>query len=159
VQHHLAALATGQATHLAPRQEGSLDGFLAGLASAWQHGEIRATHRLAPRPARDWRTRKDPFERVWPSVRTWLEADPDRVGKELFVRLQHDGPAKCMTHGVNRGHSGVPTPYRRAEGHIRCAASARRAGTPRGRRPHACADAPRTGTGRSRGAKSQDARR
>ena len=81
VQHHLAALAAGETTHLPPRHEGSLDGFLAGLATAWQHGEVRATHRLAPRPARDWRTRKDPFERAWPCVRAWLEAEPDRVGK------------------------------------------------------------------------------
>jgi hypothetical protein len=92
VQHHLAALAAGQTTHLAPRPEGSLDGFLAGLATAWQHGEVRATHRLAPRPARDWRTRADPFESVWPCVRAWLEAEPDRVGKELFARLQGELP-------------------------------------------------------------------
>src|ERR1700730_627740 len=92
VQHHLAALAAGQTTHLAPRGEGSLDGFLAGLATAWQQGEVRATHRLAPRPARDWRTRKDPFESAWPCVRAWLEAEPDRVGKELFARLQCELP-------------------------------------------------------------------
>jgi len=91
VQHHLAALAAGQTTHLA-RPEGSLDGFLAGLATAWHHGEVRATHRLTPRPMRDWRTRTDPFERVWPCVRAWLEAEPDRVGKELFVRLQGELP-------------------------------------------------------------------
>jgi hypothetical protein len=101
VQHHLAALAAGQTTHLAPRPEGSLgaprpegslDRFLAGLATAWQHGEVRATHRLTPRPARDWRTRKDPFESAWPYVRAWLEAEPDRVGKDLFARLQSELP-------------------------------------------------------------------
>jgi hypothetical protein len=92
VQHHLAALAAGQITHLAPRPEGSLDRFLAGLATAWQHGEVRATHRLAPRPARDWRTRKDPFASAWPYVRAWLEAEPDRIGKELFARLQSELP-------------------------------------------------------------------
>ena len=92
VQHHVAALAAGQPSHLAPRQDGSLDRFLAGLATAWQHGEVRATHRLAPRAARDWRTRKDPFEAVWPSVRAWLEAEPDRVGSDLFARLQHERP-------------------------------------------------------------------
>jgi len=92
VQHHLAALATGQVTHLAPRSEGSLENFLTGLATAWQHGEVRATHRLTPRPARDWRTRTDPFERAWPCVRAWLEAEPDCVAKELFARLQHELP-------------------------------------------------------------------
>jgi len=35
VQHHLSALSAGQTTHLAPRQDGNLDGFLAGLATAW----------------------------------------------------------------------------------------------------------------------------
>ena len=91
VQHHLAALAAGQTSHLA-RSEGTLDSFLTGLATAWRHGEVRATHRLAPRPARDWRTRKDPFEHAWPCVRAWLEAEPDRVGKELFRRLQGELP-------------------------------------------------------------------
>lgn len=91
VQHHLAALAAGETTHLA-RAEGNLAAFLAGLATAWQHGEVRATHRRTPRPARDWRTRKDPFERAWPSVRAWLEAEPDRIGRELFVRLQGELP-------------------------------------------------------------------
>lgn len=49
VQHHLASLAAGQPTHVAPPREGDLDGFLASLATAWQHGEVRATHRTAPR--------------------------------------------------------------------------------------------------------------
>jgi hypothetical protein len=88
VQHHLAALAAGQTPHLAARQIGSLDGFLTGLATAWRQGEVRATHRVTPRPAHDWRTRKDPFEAVWPLVRSWLEAEPDRIGRELFERLQ-----------------------------------------------------------------------
>lgn len=92
VQHHLASLAAGQPTHLAPHHDGNLDGFLASLATAWQHGEVRATHRAGPRAARDWRTRPDPFERVWPSVRAWLEAEPDRIGRELFVRLQTELP-------------------------------------------------------------------
>ena len=36
VQQHLAALAAGQPSHLAPRHAGPLDGFLKGLATAWQ---------------------------------------------------------------------------------------------------------------------------
>ena len=90
VQHHLAALACGETPHLAARTEGSLDGFLTGLATAWQDGEVRATHRLEPRPTRDWRTRKDPFETVWPRVVTWLKVEPDRIGRELFERLQSE---------------------------------------------------------------------
>jgi hypothetical protein len=92
VQHHLAELAAGQAPHLAPCHDGNLDAFLKGLATAWQHGEVRATHRTVPRPARDWRTRRDPFETVWPGVLEWLEVEPDRVGKELFERLQSEHP-------------------------------------------------------------------
>ena len=81
-----------RADHARARAEGNLDAFLAGLATAWQHGEVRATHRRTPRPARDWRTRKDPFERAWPCVRAWLEAEPDCIGRELFVRLQDELP-------------------------------------------------------------------
>ncbi|MGH2394357.1 MAG: DDE-type integrase/transposase/recombinase, partial [Candidatus Limnocylindria bacterium] len=92
VQQHLAALAAGQPSHLAPRHAGHLEGFLKDLATAWQHGEVRATHCTAPRPARDWRTRPDPFETVWPGVRAWLEGEPDRVGKDLFARLQAEHP-------------------------------------------------------------------
>ena len=88
LQHHLAALACGKTPHLPARPDASLDGFLTGLATAWQQGEVRATHRLEPRPARDWRTRRDPFETTWPRVVTWLEAEPDRIGRELFERLQ-----------------------------------------------------------------------
>ena len=92
VQHHLAELATGLKPHLPPRSCGSLDGLLKGLATAWKQGEIRATHRTAPRPARDWRTRKDPFETAWPIVRAWLEAEPDRTAKEILERLQAEQP-------------------------------------------------------------------
>ncbi len=92
VQHHLAGLASGQTLHLAPCHDGNLDAFLKGLATAWQHGEVRATHRTAPRPARDWRTRRDPFEAVWSSVHEWLAVEPDRIGKEIFERLQSEHP-------------------------------------------------------------------
>ncbi len=47
-------------------------------------------------------------------------------------------------------HFGVPTPWRKAEGHTGGAAIARRRRTPRGQRPRARTEAPRTGTGRSR---------
>jgi len=76
VQHHLVSLAAGQPTHVAPPREGDRDGFLASLATAWQHGDVRATHRTAPRAARDWRTRNDPCARVWPSVRTCRRSSP-----------------------------------------------------------------------------------
>ena len=44
------------------------------------------------RASRHWRTRKDPFEAVWPTILGWLEAEPDQTARELLVRLQqaHD---------------------------------------------------------------------
>ncbi len=49
VQHHLAALAAGQITHV-PHAEGNLDAFLRGLATAWQHA--RSAPPIAARPGR-----------------------------------------------------------------------------------------------------------
>jgi RNA-directed DNA polymerase len=66
---------------------------------------------------------------------------------------------------------GVPTRSPYAEGNTRSSASASWTGTPRGRRPRACTETPRTRTGRSqvsvstreaggqRSGKSEDARR
>src|SRR5688572_32616042 len=56
-----------------------------------------------------------------------------------------------MTHGASRGHFGVPTPWRKAEGHTCRVANARHDGTLRGQRPCARTDTSRTGTGRSGG--------
>src|ERR1019366_6901616 len=52
----------------------------------------RPTHRKDPKPARDWRTRPDPFEAVWARVVAWLEAEPDRTAKELLERLREESP-------------------------------------------------------------------
>ena len=37
---------------------------------------------------RTWRTRTDPFEKVWPMVELWLNEPPDANAKDLFLRLQ-----------------------------------------------------------------------
>jgi hypothetical protein len=87
VQHHLAALSSGQAVHVLPRRDADLDRFLGSLAHAWRDGEVRPTHRPGPKPPRHWRTRVDPFDDVWATVVTWLEQQPDRTAKELFARL------------------------------------------------------------------------
>jgi len=48
VQHHLAALTAGETMHV-PRAEGNLDAVLAGVATAWPYGEVRAwRHAAAP---------------------------------------------------------------------------------------------------------------
>jgi hypothetical protein len=93
VQHHLAGLVAGERLHVLPHRDADLDRFLRSLASAWRDGEVRPTHRKGPKPPRHWRTRRDPFEAVWPRVVTWLESEPDRTAKELFERLQDQEPA------------------------------------------------------------------
>jgi hypothetical protein len=92
VQHQLAAMVAGTKVHTPVTNNADLEGFLAGLSTAWRTGEVRPTHRAQPKPRRDWRTRKDPFEEVWLLVRAWLEAEPDRTAKELLFRLQEEHP-------------------------------------------------------------------
>lgn len=67
-------------------------GSSARLEIAWNDGELRPTHRAGPKPPRHWRTRKDPFEAVWPRVVTWLESEPDATAKGLLQRLQSEAP-------------------------------------------------------------------
>lgn len=69
-----------------------IGGSCARLETAWKDGEIRATPRAGPKPPRRWRTRKDPFEAVWPRVVTWLESEPDATAKGLLQRLQSEAP-------------------------------------------------------------------
>lgn len=91
LQHHIALLADGQISHV-PYSNSDLEELFKSLATAWQDGEVRPTHRAQPKLRRDWRTRKDPFEAVWPTIRDWLEAEPERTAKELFERMQHEQP-------------------------------------------------------------------
>lgn len=74
------------ATEIAPAR--SIAAFLAQLPDLWREGEARPTHRSKPRPARTWRTRKDPFDSVWSTVLGWLASEPDATAKEVFDRLQ-----------------------------------------------------------------------
>lgn len=92
VQRHLADLTTGNHNRILPAREPDLEKFLASLAVAWRDGEVRPTHRPKPPVHRYWRTRKDPFAAVWPRVRAWFDAEPDRTAKELFGRLQREYP-------------------------------------------------------------------
>ena len=94
MQRHLAELAAGEVPSLIAGRDPELDSFLKSLKTAWQKGEVRATHVLRPKPPRDWRTRADPFEVAWPLVRRWLEAEPDRTAKEIFQRLQLNHPGQ-----------------------------------------------------------------
>jgi hypothetical protein len=93
MQQHLALLANGDKPHTLPKEKDDLARFLASLSSSWHAGEVRATHCQEPKRPRYWRTRKDPFEHVWPTVCGWLESDPDATGKDLFERLQREYPS------------------------------------------------------------------
>lgn len=87
VQHHIAGLGRGEYVHAPPQRDADLEGFLKSLAVAWKSGEVRPIHQAANKPSRHWRTRKDPFEQVWPTIVLWLENEPERTSKELFERL------------------------------------------------------------------------
>lgn len=91
VQQHLAGLTSGEVLHVLPHRDADLDRFLRSLVTAWKEGELRPTHRPGPKPERHWRTRRDPFEEVWPRVVSWLETEPDRTAKELLLRLRAEG--------------------------------------------------------------------
>ena len=91
MQRHVANLAAGGTPHVVSTNDASLERLLQGLATAWLNGEVRPTHQSQPKPARDWRTREDPFASVWPRILGWLEAEPDRTAKELLRRLQREG--------------------------------------------------------------------
>ena len=93
MQQHLALLADGGKLHTMPQEKDDLARFLASLSSAWHQGEIRATHCQEQKRPRHWRTRKDPFEHVWPTLCGWLESNPDATGKDLFERLQGKYPS------------------------------------------------------------------
>jgi hypothetical protein len=69
----------------------TLDQFLAGLRTAWKGGEVRPTARQKPKVKR-LRRRPDPFAAVDGQLRGWFEAEPWRISRELFERLQAERP-------------------------------------------------------------------
>lgn len=90
-QQHLAGLAAGDVHHGDPDRDPELDRLPGSRSMVRQEGEVDPGHRPGPEPPRPWRTRVDPFDRVWPRVVTWLEAEPTRTAKELLQRLREDG--------------------------------------------------------------------
>jgi len=93
-QHQLVCLADEGVASLPATQREDLQRFLMGLATAWQAGEVRPTHRVRKRKPHDWRTRPDPFETVWPTMLSWLEERPDQTTTMLFARLQSEHPGQ-----------------------------------------------------------------
>ena len=59
-----------------------LSRFVESLSTAWRDGEVRPTHRKRSSGPRTWRTRLDPFEKVWPLMEQWLNEKPDTTAKE-----------------------------------------------------------------------------
>jgi len=91
-QAALTALSSGDLSHGPDRQ--SLEEFLAKLPELWREGEVRPTHRSAPSSPRTWRTRKGPFEEVWPEILVWLQHAPDSTAKSLMERLRQKYPGR-----------------------------------------------------------------
>jgi hypothetical protein len=69
----------------------TLEQFLAGLRTAWKEGEVRPTARKKPAGKR-LRRPPDLFAAASAQLRAWLEAEPERTGRELFERLQAQHP-------------------------------------------------------------------
>lgn len=92
MQQRLAIIAAGGNRQPSARQGSDLTRFLASLSTAWHEGEVRSTHRTTPKASRYWRTRKDPFESVWPTIMGWLANAPDQSATGLLDRLQREHP-------------------------------------------------------------------
>jgi hypothetical protein len=52
----------------------------------------RAYRRKHPELPRWWRSRVDRFAEVWTEIEQWLEANPARTAKSIFVELQQRDP-------------------------------------------------------------------
>jgi len=91
-QAALAALSSGELG--SGQDRASLEQFLAALPELWRQGEVRPTHRESVTPPRAWRTRADPFEKVWPEILLWLQQEPDVTAKLLLERLDKKYPGE-----------------------------------------------------------------
>ena len=49
--------------------------------------ERRRKYQKSGRP-HDWRTREDPFEGLWEQITSWLVANPERTGVDIFHALR-----------------------------------------------------------------------
>ncbi|MGH9582190.1 MAG: transposase, partial [Bryobacteraceae bacterium] len=90
-QRILTHLEVGGSGEKAADTSQELSRFVESLSTAWREGEVRPTHRRQSSGPRAWRTRLDPFDRVWPPVEQWLNEQPDATAKSLFHRLQAQG--------------------------------------------------------------------
>jgi hypothetical protein len=91
-QSALAALGSGELGSDLGRE--SLEQFLAKLPELWRKGEVRPTHQRKDSQPHSWRTRKDPFEEVWPEILLWLQETPEATAKSLWERLDQKHPGR-----------------------------------------------------------------
>jgi hypothetical protein len=91
-QSALAALGSGELGSGLERE--SLEQFLAKLPELWRKGEARPTHRGRDSQPHCWRTRKDPFEGVWPEILLWLQETPEATAKSLWEQLHQEYPGR-----------------------------------------------------------------
>ncbi len=52
------------------------------------------TSNIRPSSKRWWRTRQDPFAKIWPKILGELEINPSRESKAMFLELQQDFPGR-----------------------------------------------------------------
>src|SRR4051794_20692489 len=69
-----------------PVDASALEGFLAGLRTAWREGDVRPTAQPKPKQKRG-RRRPDPLAPVTAQLHEWSVAEPWRTGRELLERL------------------------------------------------------------------------
>jgi hypothetical protein len=91
-QRILAVLEVGGSSEKTADSNKELNRFVQSLSTAWRDGEVRPTHRKRASGPRTWRTRRDPFQQVWPLVEQGLREQPDATAKDLFSRLQAEAP-------------------------------------------------------------------
>jgi hypothetical protein len=91
-QRNLSQKEVGSGSEVALEINRDLNQFVKSMSTAWQDGEVRATHRKPMASPRSWRTRPDPFEHVWSVVQTWLDDEPEISAKTIFQRLKEVVP-------------------------------------------------------------------
>jgi hypothetical protein len=68
--------------------------------------ERRRKYQKSGRP-HDWRTREDPYEGLWEQITSWLVANPERTGVDIFHELQHLYPGRFRSTQVRTLQRGI----------------------------------------------------
>jgi hypothetical protein len=68
--------------------------------------ERRKKYQKSGRP-HDWRTRKDPFEGEWEQISSWLLANPELTGVDIFHKLEQLSPGRYRPTQLRTLHRGL----------------------------------------------------